>query len=380
LKNPLAMRVLLVAAMYVGHTFLIAQPAQDESRQVTDADHFLKEEQSSKRIPGMSACVVRHGKVLLAKGYGSANLELSAPATEHTIYELASLTKPFTAAAVMMLVEGGQISLQDHLTKYFSNAPSAWKAITIGQLLSHTSGFGDFFSMPEFNSKSDFAWNREYSQEELLPLLFKVPILSAPGEKWSYSNIGYYILGLILEKVSGQSYEDFLRQRIFKPLGMDDTRRMSRSEIIHRRASGYTWENGVLKNAKYTSVTWAYSEGGLVSSVSDMARATVGLFEDKLLKKATLNSMWQPYRLNDGSSAAYGMGWNVGSDPKRRQIYHSGNKPGFASIIRHYPDESLTVVVLLNVDNQYAPNANADVGAISHELADFFLNSSSVSR
>jgi D-alanyl-D-alanine carboxypeptidase len=368
----------LIVALCVGHTFLFAQSVPDDNKHVIDADRFLTQEQSSKRIPGMSVCVVRHSKVLLAKGYGSANLELSVPATEHTIYELASLTKPFTAMAVMMLVEDGRLSLQDHLTKYFPTAPSTWEAITIGQLLSHTSGFGDFFSMPEFNSKSDFAWNREYSKEELLPLLLKVPILSLPGEKWSYSNIGYYILGLILEKASGQSYEDFLQQRIFKPLGMDETQRMSRRDIIRGRASGYTWENGVLENAKYTSVTWAYSEGGLVSSVSDIAKATSGLFENKLLKKTTLDSMWQPYRLNNGTSAAYGLGWNVGSDPKRRQIYHSGNKPGFASIIRHYPDESLTVVVLVNVDNQYAPDANADVGAISHGVADFFLHSSLV--
>jgi D-alanyl-D-alanine carboxypeptidase len=365
----------LIGALCIARTFLLAQSAtRDDNEHVIDADRFLMQERSSKRIPGMSVCVVRHGNVLLAKGYGLSNVELFVPATEHTIYELASLTKPFTATAVMMLAEDGRLSLQDHLTRYFPTAPPTWEAVTIGQLLSHTSGFGDFFSMPEFNSKSDFAWNREYSHEELLPLLLRDPILSAPGEKWSYSNLGYYILGLVIERVSGQSYEDFLHQRIFKPLGMKETRRMSRSDIIPGRASGYTWENETLKNAKYTSVTWAYSEGGLVSSVSDIAKATAGLFEDRLLKKTTLDSMWRPYRVNNGTSSDYGLGWNVGTDPKRRQIYHSGNKPGFASIIRHYPDESLTVVVLMNVDNQYAPNANADVGAISHEVADFFLH------
>jgi D-alanyl-D-alanine carboxypeptidase len=364
-----------IGVLCMGHAFLIAQSTEDDSKRVADADHFLTQELSSKRIPGMSVCIVRHGKVLFAKGYGSANLELSVPATDHTVYELASLTKPFTATAVMMLVEEGKLSLQDPLAKYFPTAPSTWEHITVGQLLSHTSGFGDFFSMADFRTNSDFAWSREYSPAEILPLLLKVPILSAPGAKWSYSNIGYYILGFIIEKVSGQSYEEFLRQRIFKPLGMTETRRMSRSDIVPGRASGYTWENGILKNATYTSVTWAFSEGGLVSSVSDLAKATAGLFGDKLLQKKTLDSMWQRYQLNDGTSASYGMGWNVGSDPKRRQIYHSGNKPGFASIIRHYPDEGLTVVVLLNADNQPAEGANGDVGAISHEVAGFFLDS-----
>lgn len=366
---------LWVGVLCMGYASLIAQSTEDDTKRVADADHLLTQKLSSKWIPGMSVCIVRHGNVLLAKGYGSANHELSVPATDHTVYELASLTKPFTATAVMMLVEEDKLSLQDALTKYFPTAPSTWEYITVGQLLSHTSGFGDFFSMADFRSNAGFAWSRGYSPAEILPLVFKVPILFAPGAKWSYSNIGYYILGFIIEKVSGQSYEEFLQQRIFKPLRMTETRRMSRSDIIPGRASGYTWENGILKNATYTSVTWAFSEGGIVSSVSDLAKATAGLFGDKLLKKTTLDSMWQPHRLNDGTSAGYGMGWNIGSDPKRHQIYHSGNKPGFASIVRHYPDEALTVVVLLNVDNQLAEGANGDVGAISHEVAACFLDS-----
>jgi CubicO group peptidase (beta-lactamase class C family) len=362
-----------IGLLCVGSARLDARAVHQDSQHVADADQFLTRALSSNRIPGMSVCVVRHGAVLLAKGYGSANVELSVPATEHTVFELASLTKPFTAVAVLTLAEEGRISLQDRLTKYFPTAPSTWEPITVGELLSHTSGVGDFFSMPEFRSRSGFAWNREYDQAELLPLLFKVPILSPPGEKWSYSNLGYYLLGFIIEKVSGEPYADFLQERIFQPLGMLDTRRMSRRDIIPGRASGYTWENGVLKNAIVTSVTWVYAEGGLVSSVSDLAKATAGLFDDKLLKKATLDSMWQAYRLSDGRSAGYGMGWNIGSDPQRRQIYHSGNKPGFASIIRHYPDESLTIVVLMNVDNQAVANADADVGAISYRVAQLFL-------
>jgi CubicO group peptidase (beta-lactamase class C family) len=143
---------------------------------------------------------------------------------------------------------------------------------------------------------------------------------------------------------------------------------MDRREIIPNRAFGYTWDNAILRNGKFTSVTWAYSEGGLVSSASDLARSGAGLFGEGILKRTTLERMWQPSHLGDGSLANYGYGWNLGN----RQIYHSGNKPGFASIIRHYMDESLTVVLLANVDNGI--NADADVGAISFHVANIFLS------
>ena len=357
--------------LFSGCALLAGQPTDRDVKLVEDADAYLKRELSSKRIPGMSISVVRGGRTLLARGYGFANLELSVPASEHTVYELASLTKPFTATAVMMLVEAGKISLEDHLPKYFPDAPPAWQDVSVEHLLRHTSGLGDFFSIQELQSKSDFAWEREYAPPDLLPLLFKAPIQSQPGERWSYSNVGYYLLGWIIEKVTGEPYEAFLKHGIFDPLQMTETRRMDRRDIIPNRASGYTWENNTLRNAKFTSATWAYSEGGLVSSASDLARVDAGLFGDRLLKRTTLERMWQPSRLGDGSLAKYGCGWNVGSDPRRRQIYHSGNKPGFASIIRHYIDESLTVVLLANVDNGI--DADADGGAISYHVASIFL-------
>jgi D-alanyl-D-alanine carboxypeptidase len=365
--------VLFVAALlFAGCSSMRAQPGESDIKLAQDADAYLTRVLSSKRIPGMSVCIVRNGKTVLARGYGFANLELSARASEHTVFELASLTKPFTATAVMMLVEAGEISLEDRLAKYFPALPSTWESVSVGHLLRHTSGFGDFFTIPELRSKSDFAWERQYELPDLLPILFKVPVQSQPGEKWSYSNVGYYLLGLIIEKVTGEPYESFLKHRVFEPLQMMETRRMDRRDIIHERAAGYTWENKVLRNAKFTSATWAYSEGGLVSSTSDLAKADAGLFGGKLLQRTTMEDMWQPSRLNDGSVAGYGYGWNVGSGPGRRNIFHSGNKPGFASIIRRYIDESLTIVVLANVDNGI--DAGADVGAISFQVANIFLN------
>ncbi len=363
---------IMVALLFSAGLSLKAQVVENDTALANKVDDYLKSELSSKRIPGMSVCVVRDGKVIFAKGYGFANIELSATATQETIYEVASLTKPFTATAIMMLVEEGRISLEDPLSKYFPGAPETWGKITIRHLLSHTSGLSDFFSIPALRSESGFAWDREYKPEELLRVLFQASLQTQPGEKWSYSNLGYYLLGFIIEKVAGDTYEQFLRRRIFQPLQMPATRRMSRKDVIQNRATGYTWDHNVLRNAAPTSVTWAYSEGGLVSSVSDLAKADAGLFTPKLLNKTTLEQMWSPTRLNDGTIARYGFGWNIASDPGRRQIYHSGNKPGFFSIIRHYVDDHLTVVLLANADS------GLDVGAISFHVAAFYLSPAGV--
>ena len=366
-------RASVVVLLLLVTASMAAQHIDPDAASTRVADAYLTTELSAKRVPGMSVCVVRHGKVVLANGYGFANVELSTPASEHTIFELASVTKPFTATAIMILLEAGRVSLDDRLPKYFPGAPASWTNVSVEHLLRHTSGFGDFFSIPELRSTSDFAWEREINMTDLLPILFRVPIQSEPGERWSYSNLGYYLLGLIIEQVSGEPYEEFLKRRVLDPLHMTETRRMARRAIIQERASGYTWQNQVLRNAAYTSITWAYSEGGLVSSASDLAKADDGLFGEKLLKRATREQMWQPSNLRDGTVGNYGMGWNVGSDPRRRQVYHSGNKPGFSAIIRHYLDESLTVVVLANVDN--ASVAGGDVGAISYHVADIVLRS-----
>lgn len=360
-----------IVLLAVAGSPMTAQGLETDSTRAASADAYLTTELSSKRIPGMAVSVVRHGKVLLAKGYGLANVELSVSASEHTAFELASLTKPFTAVAIMMLAEEGRLSLEDRLPKYFPSAPPSWANVSVDELLRHTSGLGDFFSLPELQPNGVFAWEREVALADLLPILYEVPVRSKPGEKWYYSNVGYYLLGMIIERATGQRYEDFLRGRVLQPLHMTETRRMSRTDIIPSRASGYTWKDSALRNATYTSVTWAYSEGGLVSSVSDLARADDGLFGESLLKRGTLAQMWQPSRLNDGTVVNYGIGWNLGTDPKRRQIYHSGNKPGFSGIIRHYLDDSLTVVVLANEDN--TREADADVGAISFHVADIFL-------
>jgi D-alanyl-D-alanine carboxypeptidase len=331
------------------------------------ADAYLKEAITKSSAPGMSIAVLRDGQVILAQGYGLANVELSVPATKDTVYELASLTKQFTATAIMMLVEDGNLSLADKLSQFLPHAPAAWSNVTVRHLLTHTSGIQDFFSVPSLSSGSGFAWRSEYTIDEAIRLLFPLPLAFQPGEKWAYSNAGYDLLGMIIEKTTGKPYDQFLAERIFQPLHMTATRRMNRREIIPNRAAGYTWEQNALRNSEYTSSTWAYAEGGLASSVSDMAKWDAALYTERLLKRSSLEQMWLPTRLDDGTIANYGFGWNIGSDPLRKQIYHSGNKPGFSSIIRRYPDDRITVILLTNADQ------GVDTGGITFRVAAFYL-------
>jgi D-alanyl-D-alanine carboxypeptidase len=357
---------LILAALSISLLALHAQERTSVSDSAAKADTYLREEMAKRRIPGMSAAVITAGRVVFTKGYGFANVEVSAPATSDTVYEIASLTKPFTAIAVMMLVEAGRVSLEDPISRYLPNVPSHWGDITVRHLLTHTSGIPDYFSIPRLRSASGGIWQIEYSPADLLSIFFETQLEFKPGARFTYSNSGYWLLGRLIEAVAGNSYERFLSDRLFAPLDMKGTRRMDRKAIIPNRASGYAWSDTLLINAPYTSTTWAYSEGGLVSSVSDLAKWDAALWSGRLLRADTLAQTTTPVRLTDGTDSNYGLGWSIGTNPKRRQIYVTGNKPGFSAIIRRYLDERLTVIVLANVES------GIDLGGTAFQLASFF--------
>ncbi len=202
----------------------------DSSSDAVDA--YIEGRMQKRHIPGVSIAIVQDGKVVRLKGYGFANVELSVPATENSVYQLASVTKMFTATAVMMLVEDGKLGLDDKITDRLSDLPPAWKVVTVGQLLSHTSGIKSYTSVRDFHKSA----RKDYSQREILDLVAKEPLEFAPGEKWSYSNTGYFLLGMLIEKVSGKPYGEFLSERIFKPLGMTQTRVNDLRDVIKGRA------------------------------------------------------------------------------------------------------------------------------------------------
>jgi D-alanyl-D-alanine carboxypeptidase len=317
-------------------------PSDDPRDEQIDA--FLIGEVETHELTGLSAAVLRKNHLIHLAGYGQANVEWGMPATADTVYELASVTKPFTATAVMLLVEDGALQLDDPVGSFFSDVPPGWEAMTVRHLLMHRSGIPDYFDLPAFQLQDDFAWRLDFSHDELLRAAYAAQLTFAPGEQTAYSNTGYSLLGMLIERVTGETYETFLAERIFRPLGMTATRRNSRSDLIPRRAVGYVRDEGVLQNASYTSITWAYAEGGIVSSARDLARWDAALSAEQLLPRKRLAEMWAPV----DDLPAMGLGWTINSWGVGTAIGHSGGKPGFATYYCRFPDVDLSLILLAN--------------------------------
>ena len=344
------------------------------SAQAGNVNEYLKSEMTKRHIPGASVAIIRDGKVILARGYGQANVESSTPVTHNSVFKLASLTKPFTAIAIMMLVEEGKVALDGRIAEYLPNLPSHWDKVTVRQALSHTSGLADYLQAPGWSWRN--SWRLDLTPDEFIALTSASPILFNPGEGIKYSNTGYYLLGMLIEKVSGKAYGEFLRERIFQPLNMSATRRDT-AGIVPDRVSGYVFKNGALQNAEYTSETWAYSEGGIISTASDLAKWEVALQAGEFVKRSTLEQMWTPTKLNDGRAAIigdngfgkpnyYGLGWYISEHRGHKIILHGGHKPGFDVAFIRFVDARLTVILLCN-------SSSVSVFPMALAAADFYL-------
>jgi len=295
----------------------------------------------SRKIPGLAIAIVRSGKIEILKTYGFANLEHRVPVKPETIFQSGSIGKQFTAAAVMILVQEGKISLEETITKYFPEAPATWKDITVRHLLTHTAGTGDF--------PPDIELRRDYTEEQMFESFKKVPLAFAPGDKWNYSNVGYVILGMLVRKVTGQFYGDFLRERVFGPLGMTTTRVISEADIIPNRAAGYRVIAGEIKNQEWVSPsTNTTGDGSLYFSILDLVKWDAALYRDSPLKQSTLAQIWEPVKLNSGARKGYGFGWFTDTFHNRRVLFHGGAWQGFKSCIIRFPDDKLTIIVLAN--------------------------------
>jgi CubicO group peptidase (beta-lactamase class C family) len=295
----------------------------------------------SQQIPGVSLAVIRNGEIVLARGYGLANVEHQAPVKPETIFQSGSMGKQFTATAVMMLAEDGKLSLDDKITKYFPDGPAAWNNITVRHLLTHTSGMTDY--------PQDFDMRRDYTEDDLVERMKPIPLAFQPGEKWSYSNLAYVMLGVLIHKVSGKFYGDFLQERVFKPLGMTTARVISEADIVPNRAAGYRLVNGQLKNQDWVSPSLnTTADGALYLTVYDVAKWDAALYGENLLKRSSLEAMWTPVKLNDGKMHGYGFGWALGEVQGHRVVEHGGAWQGFKAQILRYVDDKLTVVVFAN--------------------------------
>jgi CubicO group peptidase (beta-lactamase class C family) len=302
----------------------------------------------------MGAVLVARGdEVILSKGYGFANLEWSIPNTPSTKFRLGSVTKQFTAAAILLLAERGKLALEDPVAKHWPNAPASWEAVTLFHLLTHTSG------IPNVTNDADFTqWKMHPSTpEQTLAHVRDKPLEFAPGERMNYSNSGYVLLGRLVERAGGQSYADFLRDNVFKPLGMNDTGYDVSTAILPRRAAGYSQGPA---NAPYTDMTVPHGAGGLYSTTEDLLRWTQGLFGGRLLSAASVEKMTTPFK-ND-----YAFGVIVNNAAGRKVVSHAGGIEGFNTELRYFPDSKITVAVLANMNGPAAAQLSAQIGSIAH--------------
>jgi CubicO group peptidase (beta-lactamase class C family) len=331
--------------------------------QSSDAvDQFVRAEMEKQHIPGLALLVSRSGQPIRQQGYGLSNIELQVPVKPETIFQSGSVGKQFTATAVMMLVEDGKIALDDPLTKFFPDAPAAWKKVTVRQLLSHTGGFTDY--------PKTFDFRKDYTEDDILKIVEGIPLAYPPGTKWSYANLGYATLGILIHKVTGKFYGDFLQERIFRPLDMNTARIISEADIISNRAAGYRLVKGELKNQEWVApMINTTADGSLYFSILDLAKWDAALYTEKLLKRSSLEQMWTVAKFNNGqpNSDDYGFGWDITSKGGHKVIEHGGSWQGFKTHISRYVDDKLTVVVLIN-------QGNADPEPITDRIAAKYLS------
>jgi CubicO group peptidase (beta-lactamase class C family) len=301
--------------------------------------------------PGAAVIVARGDSILLRNAYGLANIELEVPLTPEHVFRVGSITKQFTAVATLLLVDEGRIALDDEITRFFPDWPTHGYRITVEHLLTHTSGIRSYTSIPEFANLQ----RRDHSLDELIATFRDQPMDFAPGTEFNYNNSGYILLGAIIEQQSGQSYAEFIRTRLFEPLGMMDTRYEEVEPLLSRRAAGYMpTPSGQMRNAPYLSMTIPHAAGSVVSTVDDLLRWHRAVAAGRLLSSSTWARAMEPFRLGDGRSSGYGHGWFVGSTGAHRTVEHGGDINGFSTEGIWVPDLDLHVIVLSNVTRNFA--------------------------
>lgn len=320
----------------------------DDTRLGAEIDKIMSDRFKSTGV-GATILVSKKGNVILKKGYGMADLESNVPASPESVFRIASLTKQFTAVAILQLSERQLLSVKDDIRKYIPDFPSTKVPITVENLLTHTSGIRNNTEM----KFPDIFRYKNSTPSELVDLIEKEPLEFEPGASFRYSNSGYILLGYILEKVSGSSYEEYITEHIFKPLGMDHSYFDRANKVILNRANGYfEGPAGQINNANFLNMTFAFSAGGLMTAVEDMYKWHKGLRQEKILKKETLEKALTPYALQDGSKSKYGYGWDLNDFAGSKAQMHSGNVEGFSCFQVYLPTDDVYVVILSNSGNK----------------------------
>ncbi len=324
---------------------LPAQVVQPTADDLTQMDARIREEMSENNIPGVLIGVASRGRLLHVQSYGMANVELRVPVSDSTVFEIGSISKQFVTAAIMLLVQDGRLGLDDAIHEYLSDLPSEWLGVTVRQLLTHTSGIPDYEEIQTYE-----AYRFRFTPEQIIRVAHSRPMDFEPGTGWYYSNTGYFLLSLIVERLEGRPLGHVLRSRIFEPLGMGQTRLADPEDIIPHRASGYWVDRmGVeLMNRDATQPSSTLGAGGILSSVHDMTKWDEALYGEGILTDASKTAMWTPAVLPNGENTNYGFGWGVREYRGHRALSHTGMVAGFVANFMRLPEQELAIIVFVN--------------------------------
>jgi CubicO group peptidase (beta-lactamase class C family) len=333
---------------------LHAQPARSTASARDTVDRFVSAAMERMHVPGASLAVVRGGKVIKVEGYGVADVEQNIAVTPQTVFKIGSVSKQFLATGIMLLAQDGLLTVDDPVVKHVAGAPDSWQGITLRHFLTHTSGVTR--EGPAFDPL------KVQPDSVVIRSAFVSPLEFPTGSKYQYCNVCYFTLADVIARVSGKPWEVFLDERVFRPVGMKATRTTTTTELVPFRARGYVWLDGRYTNApEFLALR---PSGAFLSTVLDLAKWDAALYEERVLRKASRDAMWSPVRLTSGASSGYGFGWTLDSLDGHWRVHHGGALPGFRAEMARFPDDSLTVIVLMNGDGARPDEIARDVARL----------------
>ncbi|MFN2141335.1 MAG: serine hydrolase [Candidatus Promineifilaceae bacterium] len=365
LRGTPAVPAILILVLLLGAGCTLGNKQITSASELTieqEMEAFVQAHVATRQFMG-AALVARGDEVLFSKGFGMANLEWDVPNSPETVFRLGSLVKQFTAAAILQLQDQGLLSVTDPVSRYLPDFPHG-DEITLHQLLNHSSGVPD---LPEYIDLASHGpiLRQAATLDELIGRAAGQPLQFAPGSQFQYSNIGYVMLGRIIEKVTGQSYATYLTEHIFQPLEMTATGYDVAADIVPHRAAGYTWDGSAYHNSEFIDMSNAGGAGGLISTAPDMYKWDRALYTDKVLSADARNAFFTP-TVSMEPGVGYAYGWAILETPEHTMAVHSGGVNGFDTFVIRDPAEELYVIVLSNVENPDAQNVAEGLAAIAY--------------
>lgn len=347
--------------LYILLTFAqpFAQRVQPNTEKLNLLDDWIRSYMQEQNIPGGLLAVSTKGRIDYCQPYGLADVELKVPVTDSTVFEIGSISKQFVSAAILLLMQEGRLGLDDPIHHHLTGLPGEWLGVTIRQLLTHTSGIPDYEEIESYD-----VYRFRLTPEEVIRIAHSRPMDFTPGTGWYYSNTGYFLASMIVERLAGQPLGQVLESRIFAPLGMNQTRMANPEKIIPHRASGY-WvdKTNKLINRNPTETSSTLGAGGLLSSAYDLVKWDQALYDNGFLSDTLKKVMWNETILPNGDSTGYALGWNVQPYKHLRKQSHGGQVAGFTARFSRFPEQETCIIVFMN---RYRVSSRAPSLAVLH--------------